>query len=289
MPGAGEPVVAVPAPGAGPGWWAGAPAAALDDDGSILLAYRVRNGHDGNDQTVVARSADGVSFETLVVLDESHFDAMYVERPSFVRTRRRLAAVRVLRDPDSRRRGGSARSTRRPSRAWPTAEVVTAFAPDLDYAVKDPIVRRGRRAVGGVGLLPPPRHPGRGGPHVLPLRGVSRDGLDWEWQSTVMSGTPGHLGRPRRPADRVVGDLAAYDGRASAEENWFERTGIARRGPDGVYAPLGDAVADVRYLEVVGSATSRTAATRVRAVLRGPAASDESHELRDASSLSARR
>jgi len=30
--------VAVPAPGAGPGCWAGAPSAALDDDGAVLLA-----------------------------------------------------------------------------------------------------------------------------------------------------------------------------------------------------------------------------------------------------------
>lgn len=50
-----------------------------DEDGTILLAYRVRNGHDGNDETVVARSDDGERFETLVTLDESRFGATAVE------------------------------------------------------------------------------------------------------------------------------------------------------------------------------------------------------------------
>ena len=59
LPGSAPAVVAVAAPGEGPGFWAGAPCAAFDDDGSVLLAYRVRNGHDGNDETVVARSDDG--------------------------------------------------------------------------------------------------------------------------------------------------------------------------------------------------------------------------------------
>src|ERR1044072_1280251 len=86
LPGSASAVVAVPAPGEGPGFWAGAPCAAFDDDGGILLAYRVRNGHDGNDETVVARSGDGERFETVVTLDESHFGAMAVERPALVRT-----------------------------------------------------------------------------------------------------------------------------------------------------------------------------------------------------------
>ncbi len=43
---------------------------------------------------------------------------------------------------------------------------------------------------------------------------------------------------------------AAYDGRATAEENWFERIGIAV--PDGGrYVSTGEPVADVRYLEAL--------------------------------------
>ena len=79
-------VVAAAAPGAGHGYWAGAPSAALDEDGTFVVAYRVRNGHDGNDQTVVARSEDGERLTTVGVLDESDFAAMGMERPALVRT-----------------------------------------------------------------------------------------------------------------------------------------------------------------------------------------------------------
>ena len=56
--------VVVPAPGAGPGNWAGAPAALLDD-GVMHLAYRVRRPvEEGRGvDIVVARSADQVGFE----------------------------------------------------------------------------------------------------------------------------------------------------------------------------------------------------------------------------------
>ena len=56
IPGSGRATVAVPAPGAGPGCWAGAPSAALDDDGAVLLAYRVRD-VERRGAEVVARAA----------------------------------------------------------------------------------------------------------------------------------------------------------------------------------------------------------------------------------------
>ena len=84
LPGRGEPVVVAPAPGAGPGYWAGAPNALLDDD-TVVLAYRVRHGHDGHDEIVIARSPDGERFTPLLSLDERRFGAMAVERPALVR------------------------------------------------------------------------------------------------------------------------------------------------------------------------------------------------------------
>jgi hypothetical protein len=65
LPGRGTPVVAVPAPGSGEGWWAGASSAALDTDGSFVIAYRVRTGHAGRGSTVVARSPDGEHLTTV--------------------------------------------------------------------------------------------------------------------------------------------------------------------------------------------------------------------------------
>ena len=51
-----------------------------------MVAYRVRNGHDGNDVTVVARSEDGERLTTVATLDESDFGAGGMERPALVRT-----------------------------------------------------------------------------------------------------------------------------------------------------------------------------------------------------------
>ncbi|HUH07960.1 MAG TPA: hypothetical protein VML96_09145 [Egibacteraceae bacterium] len=38
LPGTAPAVVAVPAPGSGPGYWAGAPSAVLDENGGFVLA-----------------------------------------------------------------------------------------------------------------------------------------------------------------------------------------------------------------------------------------------------------
>ena len=62
-----ESELAIGPPGAGPGYWAGAPSAVLGDDG-IYLAYRLRRpvGRGRGYAHGVARSEDGVHFETLL-------------------------------------------------------------------------------------------------------------------------------------------------------------------------------------------------------------------------------
>jgi hypothetical protein len=68
---------------------------------------------------------------------------------------------------------------------------------------------------------------------------------------------------------------ATYDGRATKEENWFERTGLARATGRGHLEQLGDEpVADVRYLEIVPLPDG---GYRIYYEARLP---DESHELR---------
>jgi hypothetical protein len=144
LPGRADAVVAVAAPGTGPGFWAGAPSAAIDDDGAFLLAHRVRNGHDGNDETIVARSDDGERFETLVTLDESRFGAVAVERPALVRIERGWRLYVCCARPNSKHWWIGALEAE-DLEGLASAETQTVFAGDETVGVKDPIVRHADR------------------------------------------------------------------------------------------------------------------------------------------------
>ena len=79
------------------------------------------------------------------------------------------------------------------------------------------------------------------------------DGIEWSWHGTVLTGRAGLWDARGARATTVLPDgRAAYDGRASAEENWFERTGLARRqGAGGLVHANREPAADVRYLDVL--------------------------------------
>jgi hypothetical protein len=265
LPGTSDARVVAAAPSAGPGYWAGAPAAVLDGE-TYVLAYRVRNGHDGTDQNVVARSRDGETFETVATFDDSDFGAMYVERPALVRTDDGWRMYVCCATPDSK--------------AWwigaldgPTleglrdAEPRVVFPGDELNAVKDPIVRRGDDGRWHAWICC----------HLLDIPGeedrmntayaTSADGLTWDWHGTMLEGRPGTWDARGARVTAVLADgRMAYDGRATAEENWFEKTGLteARDEP----------VADVRYLEVLPLPGG---GHRIYYEARLP---DDSHELR---------
>src|SRR5690348_16236709 len=86
LPRPGESTVVIAPHGAGPGYWAGAPSAALGDDG-IYLAYRLRRpiGAGRGYAIAVARSADGVRFDTLTMISREEVGAESLERPGLVR------------------------------------------------------------------------------------------------------------------------------------------------------------------------------------------------------------
>src|SRR6476619_1518953 len=79
--------VVVPAPDAGPGNWAGAASAVVVDD-DVYLTYRVRRPLTAGRgvSTVVARSSDGVRFETICEVWRDDFGAESFERPVVIRT-----------------------------------------------------------------------------------------------------------------------------------------------------------------------------------------------------------
>jgi hypothetical protein len=269
-------VVAVPAPGTGEGYWAGSSSAALDEDGTFVVAYRVRTGHRGRGSTVVARSDDGERYTTVATLDQARFGAQSMERPALVRT------------DEGRWRLYVCSAAPAPSKHWwidvleaddpadlGTAEARTVFPGDEHTGVKDPLVQRvdgGWQAWICCHPLDEPDEEDR----MTTAYATSTDGLEWDWHGTVLAPRPGTWDARGARVTAVLPDgRAAYDGRATKEENWFERTGLARHTGQGRLEQAGDEpVADVRYLDVLALPDG---GYRIWYEARLP---DESHELR---------
>jgi hypothetical protein len=276
LPGMGRSVVAVPAPGAGPGYWAGASSTALDEDGTFVIAYRVRNGHDGIDQTIVARSPDGESFTTVATLDQSRFGAQWMERPALVRTDRGRWRLYICCGTPA-------------SKAWwidvleaddleglEAAEAHPAFPGDDRTAVKDPLVRLVDGRWHAWICCHPLDVPGAED-RMSSAYATSDDGIRWDWHGTVLAARPSTwYARGARLTSVLPDGRASYDGRATAEENWFERSGLAvSKGLGEPFTPIeGSPVIDVRYLDVLPLPGG---GHRIYYEARLP---DESHELR---------
>jgi hypothetical protein len=276
-------VAAVPPPADGPGMWAGAPSAVLAGS-QIYLAYRLRRplGQGRGYAIMVARSADGERFETIASIAKEQVGAESVERPALVLTpegtwRLYLSCatpgtkhwrVEVLEAGDP----GSFDARHR--------EVV--LPGDTKTAVKDPVIVCG----GGSWHLWASTHPLADpdeADQMVTGYASSTDGLEWTWQGTALSPRPGEwdsrgvrVSAVRLTADGVV---AYYDGRASAAENYEERTGIAV-GPDpAMLTAVGQVTGSpygggLRYLNIVnlGGGRERLYYEMTRA--------DGAHELR---------
>jgi hypothetical protein len=277
IPGSAPFRVAVPAPGAGTGFWNGSPAAALAEDGSFVLAYRRRTGAgpEGGAATIVARSDDGETFSTVATLDKSRFGAMSMERPAIVRTESGTWRLYVCSaTPGSKHWWIDVLEADDPAKLA-DADARTVFPGDEQTAVKDPLVQRvhgGWRAW----ICCHPLDVADEEDRMTTAYATSADGLEWEWHGTVLSPRPGTWDARGARVTAVLPDgRATYDGRASKEENWFERTGLARHVGDGRLEQVGeDAVANARYLEVLPLPSGG-----YRIYYEAPLP-DESHELR---------
>jgi hypothetical protein len=259
--------VAVRAPGSGPGYWSGAPCAAAGD-GEIFLAYRLRRpvgqslGRGRGYAVAVARSADGERFETLLTISKREMATESLERPALIRT------------PAGRWRLYLSCATYG-TKHWRVEMTEAAHPAEFDVrrrevilpgdaktGVKDPVIRH----FGGRWHLWATCHP-----LADPLQAdqmtteyaTSLDGLAWTWHGTALSGTPGQWdARGTRVTAVAFGPgavTAYYDGRASAAENFEERTGVATGTDPVALTALGDGPAassphlggGLRYLDIV--------------------------------------
>jgi hypothetical protein len=210
----------------------------------------------------VARSADGERFETVATIGKDAMDTESLERPALVRT------------PEGRWRLYLSCATTG-TKHW-RVEVTEAAHPaefdvrnrqtvlpgDAKTGVKDPVIVYHR----GLWHLWASCHP-----LDDPLQtdqmtteyATSADGLTWTWHGTALSGTPGQWDSrgARVAAVRFDGDAvtAWYDGRASAAENYEERTGVATGSDPAALTAVSDRPlagspyqgGGLRYLDIV--------------------------------------
>jgi hypothetical protein len=262
--------VVVPPPDGRPGTWAGAPSAVYRD-GVFHLAYRLRRpeGEGRGYANVVARSTDGVRFEVVAVVEKERFGSESLERPALVVT------------PDGRWRLYVSAATPGTKHWWvelleadtpeelataPSTTVLPGDPGPHGWAVKDPVVRWH----GGLWHLWASVHPlddPDATDRMTTEHYTSPDGVAWTWQGTALRADAGRWDSRGVRVSSVVdlGDrlVATYDGRASAAENWEERTGVAVDGDSfGAFRIVGDGPAaaapepartgaGLRYLDVV--------------------------------------
>ena len=206
----------------GTGNWIGAASALIHDD-YIYLAYRDRHPVDqgrGN-RAYVARSPidNGIHFDTLCVIDKEDMDAESLERPALDVTPEGDWDLYLSCATYNSKHWRIERLRARRPQDFSARTRMTIFPGSAAFGIKDPVLVRGEDLRIWATL-----HPLTGGDENADQM-ISVDACSGE---PVMVPEPGTWYRRGTRLTAVVGEYTYFDGRASAGENFEERTGIAK-------------------------------------------------------------
>jgi hypothetical protein len=280
-----EPRVIREPPGAGSGYWAGAPGVFYAaDERAFYLTYRMRRPRgiqpDRGGEARIARSTDLQRFEDIWAVSKNAYGSASIERSAIRRGRDGVwRYFTSFVDPADGRWCVSMLRDRDPARLDPsTARPLFTAAPLDLQGVKDPWIFE---AEGFYHMLlsvavPTPRT--REESHAtldifntgdcVSATGLarSRDLDSWEWLGVVFAPSDGWDAYCRRINSLVAHDgayIGFYDGSRSHHENYEERTGVAvsqvdaRRwhtaSPGGPLLTSPESTGSLRYLDAVSA------------------------------------
>jgi hypothetical protein len=229
----GNSAVAVQSPGVGEGYWVGA-SSAIEVDSRIYIAYRRRSpvslGRGGS--VVIASSVDGENFnEVLCTIEKDKMDAESLERPTLILTDEGKWRLYLSCATWNSKHWGVKMLEADSPEGFGDSQSRLILPGDSHWGVKDTVIQHHENDYHLWATYHPLDDPGQED-RMYTKYAKSHDGIKWDWQDGfALEGRKGKWDErgARVTAVRFVGDMviALYDGRATAEQNFDELTGVA--------------------------------------------------------------